>query len=70
MTAPARTPRNVINKINADLIKVIKSPDLVEKLKNEGSDPVGSTVEQYSGFLRDEIAKWNKVIKFAGVKSL
>lgn len=70
LTAPARTPRNVVNRINADLVKVIKSPELVEKLRSEGSDPVGSTVEQYQSFLRDEIIKWGKVIKFAGVKSL
>jgi tripartite-type tricarboxylate transporter receptor subunit TctC len=70
LTAPARTPRSAINKINADLIKVIKSPDLVEKLRSEGSDPVGSSVAQYQTFLREEIVKWNKVIKSAGVKSL
>ncbi|MEK6593939.1 MAG: tripartite tricarboxylate transporter substrate binding protein [Pseudomonadota bacterium] len=70
LTAPARTPRNVINRINADLIKVIKSPDLVEKLRSEGSDPVGSSVEDYQSFLRDEIIKWGKIIKSAGVKSL
>jgi tripartite-type tricarboxylate transporter receptor subunit TctC len=54
----------------ADLVRIMKSPDLIEKLKSEGSDPVGSTVEQYQHFLRDEIVKWDKVIKFAGVKSL
>jgi tripartite-type tricarboxylate transporter receptor subunit TctC len=70
LTAPARTPRNVVNRINADLVRIMKSPDLIEKLKSEGSDPVGSTVEQYQHFLRDEIVKWDKVIKFAGVKSL
>lgn len=70
LTAPARTPKEVINKLNADVLKVIKSPELAERLRSEGSDPVGSTVEQYSGFLQDEIAKWTKVIKFAGIKSL
>jgi tripartite-type tricarboxylate transporter receptor subunit TctC len=70
LTAPARTPKNIIEKINADVIKVIRSPELVEKLKAEGSDPVGNSVEQYSKFLRDEIAKWNKVIKFANITGL
>ena len=70
LTAPARTPREVIAKINADVLKVIRSPELVEKLKAEGSDPVGSTVEQYARFLREEIVKWSKVIKFANVSGL
>jgi tripartite-type tricarboxylate transporter receptor subunit TctC len=60
----------VISKINADVLKVVRSPELVEKLKSEGSDPVGSSVPDYAAFLRDEIAKWAKVIKFANVKGL
>lgn len=70
LTAPARTPKEVIARINADVLKVIRSPELVERLRSEGSDPVGNTPAQYSAFLRDEIAKWGKVIKFAGVKGL
>ncbi|MCW5605165.1 MAG: tripartite tricarboxylate transporter substrate binding protein [Burkholderiales bacterium] len=70
LTAPARTPRTVIDKINADVLKVIKSPELVDRLRSEGSDPVGNSVAEYTAFLRDEIAKWNKVIRQAGIKSL
>ena len=68
LTAPAKTPRDVIMKINADVLKVISSPELRERLKAEGSDPVGNSPEQFATFLRDEIAKWAKVIKFANVK--
>jgi tripartite-type tricarboxylate transporter receptor subunit TctC len=70
LTAPARTPKDVIAKLNADVLKVIRSPELVEKLKSEGSDPVGSPVADYAAFLRDEIAKWRKVIQFANIKGL
>jgi tripartite-type tricarboxylate transporter receptor subunit TctC len=70
LMAPARTPKDVIAKLNADVLKVIRSPELVEKLKAEGSDPVGSSVADYTAFLRDEIAKWAKVIKFANIKGL
>jgi tripartite-type tricarboxylate transporter receptor subunit TctC len=69
LTAPAKTPRDVIVKINADVIRIVNSPELKERLKAEGSDPVGSSPEQYAAFLRAEIAKWAKVIKFAGVKA-
>ncbi|MEK7877505.1 MAG: tripartite tricarboxylate transporter substrate binding protein [Pseudomonadota bacterium] len=67
--APANTPRDVIAKINADVIRIVSSPELKERLKAEGSDPVGSTPGQFAAFLRDEVAKWAKVIKFAGVKA-
>lgn len=70
LTAPARTPKEVIAKINADVLKVIRSPELIEKLKSEGSDPVGSSVEDYARFLREEIAKWNKVIRIANIQGL
>ena len=60
----------MIDKINTDVLKVVRSPELIEKLKAEGSDPVGSSVEQYSSFLREEIAKWNKVIKLANITGL
>jgi len=68
LSAPAKTPRDVIMKINADVIKIVNSPELKERLKADGSDPVGNSPEQYAAFLRNEIAKWAKVIKFAGVK--
>ena len=67
--APANTPRDVIAKINTDVVRIVSSPELKERLKAEGSDPVGSTTGQYAAFLRDEIAKWAKVIKFARVKA-
>ena len=70
LTAPARTPKDVIGKINTDVVKIMKSPELIERLKAEGSDPVGNTPDQYAAFLRDEITKWRKVIKFANVKGL
>ncbi len=70
LNAPARTPKDIISKINADVLKVVRSPELVERLKAEGSDPVGNSPEQYAAFLREEIAKWSRVIKLAGVKGL
>ena len=69
LSAPAHTPREVVAKINADVIRIVNSPELKERLKAEGSDPVGNTPEQYAAFLRAEVAKWAKVIKFAGVKA-
>jgi tripartite-type tricarboxylate transporter receptor subunit TctC len=70
LSAPAHTPKEVIGRINADVLKVIRSPGFVEHLKAEGSDPVGDSPEQFATFLREETEKWNKVIKFANIKGL
>ncbi len=69
VSAPARTSKDIINKINADVAKVLQAPDVVEKFRNEGADPAGMTPEQFAAFVRDEMAKWSKVIKLAGIKT-
>jgi tripartite-type tricarboxylate transporter receptor subunit TctC len=67
-SVPAKTPRPVIDRLHADIVRVLKSPDIVERLKSQGADPVGNTPEQYTAFMQNEIAKWSKVIKAAGIK--
>jgi tripartite-type tricarboxylate transporter receptor subunit TctC len=70
LSAPARTPKDVIRRINADVLKVIRSPEFVERLTAEGSDAVGDSPEQFAAFLQEETARWNKLIKFANIKGL
>ena len=70
LTGPARTPKEAVAKAAAEVARIMKSPELAEHLKREGSDPVGSTTAEYAAFLTDEIAKWKKVIARAGITSL
>ena len=70
LTAPARTPKDVVSKINADVSKIVKSPEMIERLKADGSEPAAFSVVQYQKFLRDETAKWARVIAAAGVQGL
>jgi tripartite-type tricarboxylate transporter receptor subunit TctC len=70
LSAPARTPRDVVARISADVVKVLHTPELVERLKAEGSDPVGNSPDQFSAFLLEETAKWSKVIRIAGIHGL
>ena len=70
LTAPARTPKAVIDKVNADVRKVVNTPEMIDRLKADGSDPAGYSVEQYQRFLRDETVKLSKVIEQAGIKGL
>jgi tripartite-type tricarboxylate transporter receptor subunit TctC len=68
LSAPARTPPAVLERISADVVKVVRTPEFSERLRQDGSNPVGNTPDQYAAFVRDEIDKWGKVVKFAGVK--
>jgi tripartite-type tricarboxylate transporter receptor subunit TctC len=68
LSAPARTPRDVINRINADVARVLRMPDVLEKFKSEGAEPSVMTPAEFGAFFRNEIAKWGKIIKLAGVK--
>jgi len=69
ITAPARTPRDVIAKIADSTVRIVKSPELAEQLKRDGSDPVGSSTAEFATHLRDEVAKWKKVLERAGITS-
>jgi tripartite-type tricarboxylate transporter receptor subunit TctC len=68
VSAPAMTPRAIVNRLNSEIVRALNSPDLRERLKSQGADPVGNTPEQYTAFIHDEIAKWAKVIQAAGIK--
>jgi tripartite-type tricarboxylate transporter receptor subunit TctC len=67
--APAGTPREVVNTLNRSIAAVVKRQDINDKIVQVGIDPVGNSPEEFTQFLRDEIAKWGKVIKAAGVKA-
>lgn len=70
LTGPARMPKEAVAKTAESVTRIMKSPELAEFLKREGSDPVGSSTAEYTAFLRDEALKWKKVIERAGIKSL
>jgi tripartite-type tricarboxylate transporter receptor subunit TctC len=68
VSAPVKTPRPIIEKLNAEFVRAVKSPDLRDRLVTQGADPAGNTPEQYAAFVQNEITKWAKVIKAAGIK--
>ncbi len=66
MFAPAKTPANVIAKINAEAIKVMKGPEFQKVLADTGSDFVGDTPANFAKFVQAEHARWGKVVKDSG----
>lgn len=67
--APAGTPRAVIDRLNAEIVKILRMPDVRERMATMGLEPVGNTPEEFAAFQRAEIAKWAKVVKAANIKA-
>ncbi|MBI2509978.1 MAG: tripartite tricarboxylate transporter substrate binding protein, partial [Betaproteobacteria bacterium] len=68
LSAPAKTPPAVLERLYRETTRAVNSPDVRKQLEGLGADIIGSTPEQYAAFIRNEIAKWDKVIKAAGIK--
>jgi tripartite-type tricarboxylate transporter receptor subunit TctC len=69
LAAPIKTPDAVLNKINADVVKILATADMKERLAGLGVTPEGGTRAQFTAFVRNEIAKWGKLIKDANIKA-
>ena len=67
--APANTPRDIVTRLNSEIIKAMKLPDVREKLLAMGADPVGDTPEQFDAHLQKEIAKWARIVKASGARA-
>ena len=66
--APAGTPRDIIGRLNGEIIKVLNSAEVKERFGKQGVEVRTSTPEQFSTFLRSEVDRWGKVIREAGIK--
>jgi tripartite-type tricarboxylate transporter receptor subunit TctC len=69
MIAPAKTPPDVVAKLNAAAVQAMKDPQVSAKLSSQGAILVGDTPEQFGAFIQSETQKWAKVIKDAGVET-
>jgi tripartite-type tricarboxylate transporter receptor subunit TctC len=66
--APAGTPREIVVKLQQEIARILKLPDVRERLISLGTEPVGSTPEQFGEYIRGEIVKWAKVVKATGME--
>lgn len=65
--APAKTPSDIVNRLNTEIVIILRSPAATERLAMDGSEAVGNTPEQFTAHLKSEIVKWGKVVKAAGI---
>jgi tripartite-type tricarboxylate transporter receptor subunit TctC len=68
LVAPAGTPKTVVDRLNAEVAKVLKTLEMKEKMTGLGTDVVANSPEQFAQYLREETAKWSKIVKDAGIK--
>ncbi|MCG2591344.1 tripartite tricarboxylate transporter substrate binding protein [Ramlibacter sp. XY19] len=66
--APANAPKDVVAKLNADINKALKDPELEKKLGAQGADIAGSTPDQFGKLIRDDMTRWGKIVKESGAK--
>ncbi|MGH8616417.1 MAG: Bug family tripartite tricarboxylate transporter substrate binding protein [Burkholderiales bacterium] len=68
LVAPAGTPKPIVDKLAAETQKILRMPDVAERLSGLGAEPVGNTPAEFAAFIKVEIAKWAQVIKDAKVE--
>ena len=69
MLAPAAVPKAIIDKLNAEVVRILKLPDIAERITSQGGEIVGNSPAEFAAFIAAESAKYAKIIREAGVKS-
>ena len=68
LVAPAKTPKEIVDKVNAAALKALKDEKVIERLATGGSQPIGAGPVEFDAHIKREIGRWNKVLKTAGIK--
>jgi tripartite-type tricarboxylate transporter receptor subunit TctC len=67
--APAGTPKEIIGRVDSEMRKMVQSPEMREKLIQQGAEPVGMGSEEFAAYVKSELAKWGDVVKASGAKA-
>ena len=68
VVVPAGTPKAVIDRLHQEIVKVLALPDVKERIEAAGAQPVGSTPEEMTDYIRKEFARWSRLIKTVGIR--
>jgi len=69
IAAPAKTPPAILDKLNAEIVRLLATPELKERLAGLAFTPVGDTRQAFAAFIKSEIAKWGKAVKESGARA-
>jgi tripartite-type tricarboxylate transporter receptor subunit TctC len=69
LLGPADLPREIVSKLQGEVVRALKIPEIRDKLIAQGADPVGSSPEEFAAYIRGETAKWSKVVKSSGARA-
>jgi len=69
LLAPARLPAPILARLNAEVVRILGQPDIHERILSDGSEPVGSSPEEFNRFLHADLVKWVKVVRESGAKA-
>jgi tripartite-type tricarboxylate transporter receptor subunit TctC len=65
--APAGAPKEIVSRLNTEIVKIVRLPNIRERLAGLGAEPVGDTSEHFAAYIKTELAKWSRVAKAAGI---
>lgn len=66
--APAGTPKEIVTRLNSEIVTIVRSPEVTKRFLSEGSEPIGSTPEEFARYIKAEIAKWAKAVEASGAR--
>ena len=67
--APAKIPREIVTRLQAEIARVLKLPDIREKFATQGAIPIGNTPEEFAAYIKREMGVWGKVARQVGLKA-
>ena len=66
--APSGTPREVVARLNAEVARILRLPDVKERFSRAGMRPVGNSQDEFVSYMKSEVAKWRRAVEITGVK--
>ena len=68
LLAPANTPKDIVNRLHGEMVKILQQPEIRQRFAGDGADPVGNTPDQFAAYIKTELTKWAQVAREAGIK--
>jgi tripartite-type tricarboxylate transporter receptor subunit TctC len=69
LMAPAGTPRPILERLNAEVAKIVSAPEVKEAWAKQGAVPMAMPIDQFDRFMREDIVKWAKIVRISGAKA-